>query len=101
MTRSLADTAHQLGELLLQRGQTMATAESCTGGLIAATCTGIAGSSAWLHAGFITYQVPAKVQLLGVDAQLIEKEGVVSEPVARAMLSIIAQVLPLPLVPAT
>jgi len=70
---------------LLARGWMLATAESCTGGLIAATCTDLAGSSQWFERGFVTYSNAAKVQCLGVPADLIEQQGAVSESVARAM----------------
>lgn len=63
----------------------LVTAESCTGGLIAAACTDLAGSSNWFERGFVTYSNAAKTEALGVDAALIEKEGAVSEAVARAM----------------
>ncbi|MFT4193193.1 MAG: CinA family protein [Ottowia sp.] len=63
----------------------MATAESCTGGLIAGACTDLAGSSAWFERGFVTYSNAAKTELLGVPAALIAAHGAVSEPVARAM----------------
>jgi nicotinamide-nucleotide amidase len=63
----------------------MATAESCTGGLIAAACTDLAGSSAWFERGFVTYSNEAKVEMLGVDPALIARFGAVSEPVVRAM----------------
>ena len=63
----------------------MATAESCTGGLIAAACTDLAGSSQWFERGFVTYSNAAKTELLGVDAALIDANGAVSEKVARAM----------------
>ena len=63
----------------------MATAESCTGGLIAGACTDLAGSSAWFERGFVTYSNEAKTAMLGVDAALIARHGAVSEPVARAM----------------
>jgi nicotinamide-nucleotide amidase len=75
----------ELAALLLERGWFMATAESCTGGLIAAACTDLAGSSAWFERGFVTYSNEAKTELLGVPATLIEQHGAVSEPVARAM----------------
>jgi len=75
----------QLSELLPQRGWMMATAESCTGGLIAGACTDLSGSSAWFERGFVTYSNEAKSEMLGVDAALIEAHGAVSEPVARAM----------------
>ncbi|WCM95252.1 CinA family protein [Acidovorax sp. NCPPB 2350] len=63
----------------------LATAESCTGGLIAGACTDLAGSSRWFERGFVTYSNAAKTELLGVPAALIEAHGAVSEPVARAM----------------
>ena len=63
----------------------MATAESCTGGMIAAACTDLAGSSNWFERGFVTYSNAAKTELLGVDRLLIEGHGAVSEQVARAM----------------
>jgi len=70
---------------LLARGQMLATAESCTGGMIAAACTDLAGSSQWFERGFVTYSNAAKTELLGVHAALIAQHGAVSEPVARAM----------------
>ena len=79
------DFIHELAAALLRRGQMMATAESCTGGLIAAACTDLAGSSAWFERGFVTYSNAAKTELLGVPAALIAAHGAVSEPVARAM----------------
>ena len=76
-------------EALLQRcrdaGLMVATAESCTGGLIAATLTAIAGSSDVVERGFVTYSNEAKTDLVGVDPALIATHGAVSEPVARAM----------------
>ena len=70
---------------LLARGEMLTTAESCTGGLIAAACTDLAGSSQWFERGFVTYSNAAKTELLGVDAALIDQHGAVSDPVARAM----------------
>ncbi|MBU1347494.1 MAG: nicotinamide-nucleotide amidohydrolase family protein [Alphaproteobacteria bacterium] len=67
------------------RGWTVATAESCTGGLVAGALTAVAGSSAVVNRGFVTYSNAAKTELLGVPAALIEAEGAVSEPVAKAM----------------
>lgn len=67
------------------RGLMAATAESCTGGLVAGALTAIAGSSAVVERGFVTYSNAAKSELLGVPAGLIEDHGAVSEPVARAM----------------
>lgn len=67
------------------RGWTVATAESCTGGLVAGALTAVAGSSAVVDRGFVTYSNEAKSEMLGVPAELIEANGAVSEPVARAM----------------
>ena len=77
--------ARQVIETAVARGLTLATAESCTGGLVAAALTAIAGSSAVVERGFVTYSNAAKTELLGVPAALIEVHGAVSEPVARAM----------------
>ncbi len=77
--------AANLAQILLQKGLQLATAESCTGGLIAATCTELPGSSAWFERGFVTYSNDAKTESLGVDAALIAEHGAVSEAVARAM----------------
>lgn len=77
----------QLAALLLQRGYLLATAESCTGGMIAAACTDLAGSSTWFERGYVTYSNAAKAEMLGVDVALIATHGAVSEPVARAMAS--------------
>ena len=74
-----------LARELTRRGLMMATAESCTGGLIAGTCTDVSGSSDWFERGFVTYSNAAKTELLGVPAELIAQHGAVSEPVARAM----------------
>lgn len=67
------------------RGWTVATAESCTGGLVAGALTAVAGSSAVVDRGFVTYSNQAKSEMLGVPAALIVEHGAVSEPVARAM----------------
>jgi nicotinamide-nucleotide amidase len=75
----------QMATALRERGQRMATAESCTGGLIAGACTELSGSSDWFERGFVTYSNAAKTELLGVPAESIEQHGAVSEPVARAM----------------
>ena len=74
-----------LAQTLRGRGLKLATAESCTGGLIAAACTAVAGSSDWFERGFVTYSNEAKTESLGVDARLIAAHGAVSEEVARAM----------------
>ena len=75
----------ELAAALRARGWRMATAESCTGGLVAAACTALAGSSDWFERGFVTYSNEAKTESIGVDAALIATHGAVSEPVARAM----------------
>ncbi len=75
----------RLAQALLARGWMMATAESCTGGMIAARCTDLSGSSLWFERGWVTYSNAAKCDLLGVPAALIEQHGAVSEPVALAM----------------
>jgi nicotinamide-nucleotide amidase len=76
-----------LGDALRRRGWHMASAESCTGGLIAAACTTVAGSSDWFERGFVTYSNAAKCELLGVDPALIAAQGAVSEAVVHAMAS--------------
>lgn len=79
----------ELSEELVQQaraaGLTLTTAESCTGGLIAAALTEVPGSSAVFHRGFVTYANEAKTDLLGVEADLITRHGAVSEETARAM----------------
>ncbi|MBK9573284.1 MAG: CinA family protein [Rhodoferax sp.] len=80
------DLCAQLANLLLERGLKLATAESCTGGLIAAACTDLAGSSAWFERGFVTYSNDAKIELLGVEPRLLRRAGAVCEGVARAMV---------------
>lgn len=74
-----------VADFLIKAGWQLATAESCTGGLIAATCTDLAGSSVWFERGFVTYSNAAKTEMLGVAADLIERHGAVSEAVVRAM----------------
>jgi nicotinamide-nucleotide amidase len=76
--RALVDAARA-------RGWRLATAESCTGGLVSAAITDIPGSSDVFDRGFVTYSYPAKVAMLGVPQQLLTVHGAVSEPVARAM----------------
>lgn len=78
-------TIEQLAALLRERQWMLASAESCTGGLIAAACTEPSGASDWFERGFVTYSNEAKIELLGVDPALIEAQGAVSEVVARAM----------------
>ena len=75
----------QISLRLLARRHLLATAESCTGGMIAAACTDLSGSSQWFERGFVTYSNEAKAEMLAVPPGLIEEHGAVSEPVARAM----------------
>ena len=78
----------QAAELLTvarKHGITVATAESCTGGLLAATLTAVPGSSDVFERGFVTYSNASKSEMLGVPVWLIERHGAVSEDVARAM----------------
>lgn len=81
----LTDLARDLLQALRARKMQMATAESCTGGLVAGLLTEIPGSSDVVERGFVTYSNAAKTELLGVPAPLIASHGAVSEPVARAM----------------
>jgi nicotinamide-nucleotide amidase len=81
----LLDLAARVGSRLLGRKLMLATAESCTGGLIAGAITAIAGSSDWFDRGFVTYSYASKTELLGVPAASLEQFGAVSEQVARAM----------------
>ena len=74
-----------VGRLLSERGESLAVAESCTGGMIAARITQVPGSSAYFAGGFVVYAADLKVKLLGLDPALIERHTVVSEEVARAM----------------
>lgn len=85
MDEAIASEVQSLAQALRQRGWLLATAESCTGGMIAAACTDLAGSSEWFERGVVTYSNEAKTELLGVDANLIARHGAVSEPVVRAM----------------
>ena len=77
--------AAELGRRLVARGLSVATAESCTGGLVAGAITSIAGSSGWFERGFVAYSNEAKVEMLGVRAETLARHGAVSEATARAM----------------
>ncbi|MGE3955108.1 MAG: competence/damage-inducible protein A [Vicinamibacterales bacterium] len=74
-----------IGDLLRERGLSVAVAESCSGGLLASRLTDVAGSSDYFDRGVVCYSNAAKVELVGVPASLIDEHGAVSEPVARAM----------------
>jgi nicotinamide-nucleotide amidase len=93
MQTSSLSTAAELNQLtsavaaaFSQRGWTLAVAESCTGGLLAASLTDLAGSSQWFERGYVTYSNAAKAACLQVSPMLIEAEGAVSEAVASAMV---------------
>lgn len=75
----------RIGVALMQRRERMGTAESCTGGLIAAACTSLSGSSQWFERGVVTYSNESKIELLGVQPALIDQHGSVSGEVALQM----------------
>lgn len=77
--------AAELGTRLLERGEVLATAESCTGGWVSQVITAIAGSSNWFDCGFVTYSNTAKAEMLGVSKKTIVHDGAVSEPVVIEM----------------
>lgn len=81
----LVTLAAQLGATLTQRGWMMALAESCTGGMASQYITAIAGSSSYFERGFVTYSNSAKIELLAVRAETLERCGAVSEETAREM----------------
>jgi nicotinamide-nucleotide amidase len=85
MNENPVQLVQHLAAQLSQNQQKICTAESCTGGLIAKTCTDLAGSSDWFERGFITYSNEAKHELLAVPMVIIDEYGAVSEPVAMAM----------------
>ena len=76
---------HKVSSLLKEKGLTVATAESCTGGLIAHMLTNVSGSSLYFDRGVVSYSNRAKMELLGVPSQVLEKHGAVSEETAKAM----------------
>jgi len=77
--------ARQVGAALDAAGWMLATAESCTGGGVAACVTDVAGSSAWFDRGFVTYSNEAKIDMLGVDPETLREHGAVSEATVREM----------------
>jgi nicotinamide-nucleotide amidase len=85
MNSSITSLTQQLAQTLLAKGFKIALAESCTGGLLAAHLTSLAGSSDWFERGFITYSNQAKEESIGVPKEVIERYGAVSEEVAKAM----------------
>ena len=82
----LQELTNAVATAFSQRGWTLAVAESCTGGLLAANLTDLAGSSQWFERGYVTYSNAAKTACLQVSPMLIEAEGAVSEAVASAMV---------------
>lgn len=82
---TLTTLAAAVGEALSARGLSLVTAESCTGGWVAAAVTAVPGSSGWYERGFITYADAAKQEMLGVSAQTLGRHGAVSEATAREM----------------
>lgn len=85
MTIETLPAAIALGRALETRGWKVATAESCTGGMVGAAITDVAGSSRWFDRGFVTYSNDAKVAMLGVATATLAAHGAVSEPAAREM----------------
>jgi nicotinamide-nucleotide amidase len=77
--------AIKVGNRLREGRLLLTTAESCTGGMVATAITDVSGSSGWFERGFVTYSNQAKTEMIGVPAEIIEKHGAVSEPVAREM----------------
>jgi len=82
---NVIDLTKTLAQILLSKNWTISLAESCTGGLVCATLTELAGSSEWFERGYITYSNEAKAECLDVPVDLIESHGAVSEQVAKAM----------------
>lgn len=83
--REISRLVRELGALLLERGETLALAESCTGGWIGQAITGLPGSSGWFDAGFVTYSNDAKRRLLGVSRRTLRRHGAVSAATAVEM----------------
>ena len=77
--------SRKLGKALQKKGETLVTAESCTGGWVAQAVTSVAGSSEWFERGYVTYSNAAKREALGVDRRVLERHGAVSEQTAREM----------------
>ena len=84
---TLQQAVQQLGDLLSLRGETVITAESCTGGWLAKALTDRAGSSAYVLGGLVTYSNSLKCDLLQVPSEVLDRHGAVSEPVVRQMVA--------------
>jgi nicotinamide-nucleotide amidase len=87
MDGTILSLAVAVGRALVDRGAMCATAESCTGGLVAGAITDIPGSSAWFDRGFVTYTNEAKTEMLAVPAEVLAVHGAVSEATVRAMVA--------------
>lgn len=85
LSAEILDLARTVKERCIDKGVMLVTAESCTGGLIAAAITSVPGSSDMLYGGYVTYANAAKTAMIGVSDELLRTHGAVSEPVARAM----------------
>ena len=83
--QKMTQSADQVGEMLKAKDLLLVTAESCTGGLIGAVCTGVAGSSSWFFGGVISYANEAKIQGLSVKAETLSVFGAVSEQTVKEM----------------
>ncbi len=86
MQAEFAKVIDAIGERLMEKGLYLATAESCTGGLVAGALTEMPGSSHWFERGFVTYSNASKMSCLNVDEQTLQRFGAVSEQVAKAMV---------------
>ena len=82
---NLSSLSRRAGKALKKRGQTLVTAESCTGGWVAQAVTSVAGSSEWFERGYVTYSNTAKREVLGVRKATLARHGAVSEQTAREM----------------
>lgn len=87
MSASITNLASLLGQQLLAKKLVIGTAESCTGGMIAAAITDVAGSSGWFDEGLVTYSNQSKQRLLNVASDLLEQDGAVSQSVVTAMVA--------------
>jgi len=86
MTDRLSDTVRKIADILRARSLSLCTAESLTGGMVSAEITGTPGASDFYRGSVVAYQTPIKVSVLGIDAELLKTEGVVSEACAIAMV---------------
>jgi nicotinamide-nucleotide amidase len=85
LDQRISDAVNDVAEALRERGWSLCTAESCTGGLIAKVCTDLSGSSDWFHGGYVSYSYQAKEQQLGVIHDDLVAHGAVSEEIAAQM----------------